>query len=58
MVMSKQGKNTAILSFNDPCWVKAGMALSLLLNILAAIWLIFEKGLQKRIFQHNKDGIK
>lgn len=48
-VMSKQGKNTAILSFNDPCWVKAGIALSLLLNILAAIWLIFCKRLASKV---------
>lgn len=48
-VLSKQGKNTAILSFNDPCWVKAGIALSLLLNILAAIWLIFGKRLASKV---------
>lgn len=48
-VLSKQGKNTAILSFNDPCWVKAGIALSLLLNILAAIWLIFCKRLASKV---------
>lgn len=48
-VLSKQGKNTAILSFNDPCWVKAGIALSLLLNILAAIWLIFYKRLASKV---------
>ncbi|MFR0600841.1 hypothetical protein [Lactobacillus equicursoris] len=48
-VMSKQGKNTAILSFNDPGWVKAGIALSLLLNILAAIWLIFCKRLASKV---------
>ncbi len=48
-VMSKQGKNTAILSFNDPGWVKAGIALSLLLNILAAIWLIFGKRLASKV---------
>lgn len=48
-VMSKQGKNTAILSFNDPGWVKAGIALSLLLNILAAIWLIFCKRLASKL---------
>lgn len=47
-VMSKQGKNTAILSFNDPWWVKATIALSIILNILAAIWLIFKKRFTKK----------